>query len=191
MKHWIGQICGLMCCLLVITGCFNLRPVEPPGTGNSDWVSPTDYPILLENLRNALAQGNTQNYLRCFNQENLQFQPAPSLLNDNESIWRNWSLQDEQAYFDNMLADLETSSGNSLSLIEQDLQDVSADSLRYVGAYTLRINHKDTALTQEFTGRMQLVMELNEFNEWAIRRWVDIEVNEDSSWSLLKLRYVQ
>ncbi len=179
------------CALLILQGCFKTRPVEPPSASSSDWVSPTDYTILLDNLKTAIAQRNTQNYLRCFDQEALRFEPAASLFNNNEGIWLNWNALDEQAYFDNMIADLAVLSGNSLSLIEQDLQDVSADSLRYVGDYNLRINHPDTTITTFFKGQVQLVIRLNSFNEWAIQRWRDIETHPDSSWSELKLKYVQ
>ena len=178
--------------LLLLTGsCFQIRPVEPPGRPISDWVSPTDYEILLQNLREAIAQGNTQNYLRCFQQDSLRFAPAATLFNDNESIWLNWSIFDEQAWFDNMLANLSTGAGNTLLLQQQDLQDVTSDSLRYVGAYTLRINHTDTTLTTLFQGQLQLVIKTNGFNEWEIHRWTDIELYPDSSWSELKLRFVQ
>jgi len=176
---------------LALASCFQIRPVEPPGQPVSDWVSPTDYEILLQNLREAIAQGNTQNYLRCFQQDSLRFAPAATLFNDNESIWLNWSIFDEQAWFDNMLANLSTGAGNSLILQQQDLQDVTADSLRYVGEYTLRINHTDTTLTTLFQGQLQLLIKANSFNEWEIHRWTDIELYPDSSWSELKLRFVQ
>ena len=172
-------------------GCFQTRPVEPPGTGSSDWVSPTDYEILLQNLRSSIAQRNPQNYLRCFNQDSLRFLPAASLFNEHESIWRPWSALDEQTYLDNAFADLTSPSGNQLLLKEQDLQDVSSDSLRYVGEYTLRINHADTSLTTLFRGQLQLLIKTNDFNEWEIYRWEDIELYQDSSWSQLKLRYIQ
>ena len=176
---------------VLLNACFQTRPVEPPGTNASDWISPTDYQILLGNFSTAIAKGNTQNYLRCFNQDSLRFTPAASLFNDNESIWLNWSIQDEQTYFDNMEADLSVNTGNSLVLIETDLQTVTSDSLKYVGDYTLRINHRDTLLTTLFKGQIQLLIRLNSFNEWEIFRWEDIETKMDSSWSQLKLKYVQ
>ncbi|MEL6672453.1 MAG: hypothetical protein AAFR61_09685 [Bacteroidota bacterium] len=180
---WIGILFGV--------ACFQVRPVEPPDTLASDWVSPTDYQILLENLKTAVGKGNTQNYLRCFNQDSLQFLPSAALLTNNETVWLNWSIEDEQAYFNNMLEDLSVAGSNALLLDEQDLQDVSADSLRYVGDYSLRINHQDTNLTTLFEGQIQLLIKLNEFNEWEIFRWTDIELRADSSWSQLKLRYSQ
>lgn len=184
-------IAGLAILLMIGMSCFNIRQVEPPDNTASDWVSPTDYLILLANLRTAISQRNTQNYIRCFNQDSLQFIPAASLLNDNESVWLGWSIQDEQTYFDNFVADLASPSGNSLSLTEKDLQDVTSDSLKYVGDYTLHVNHSDTALSRLFKGQIQLLIKINAFNEWEIHRWQDIELFQDSSWSQLKLSYIQ
>ncbi len=181
--------CGWLSLLSV--GCFNVRPIEPPSSSASSWVSPTDYQILLINLQTAIAQGEVQNYLRCFNQDSLRFFPAANLINNHENVWQNWSILDEQAYFENVQANLSVSSGNSLVLEETDLQDVSADSLKYVGDYVLRINHADTSLTTLFRGQLQLVVKINPFNEWEIHRWTDIEIYRDSSWSELKLNYIQ
>ncbi len=176
---------------MAMPGCFQIRPVEPPGTLNSDWVSPTDHLILLDNLRRAVGQGNTQNYLRCFQAEEFRFLPVARLFNDNESVWANWSVLDEQNYFQNVLNDLSVSNSNNLILSQTDLRDVSSDSLTYVGNYTLRINHQDTSLSTLFTGQIQLLIRRNAFNEWEIHRWADIEIAADSSWSQLKIRYVQ
>ncbi|MDW3647459.1 MAG: hypothetical protein R8P61_10365 [Bacteroidia bacterium] len=177
--------------LWALSSCFQVRNVEPPGIVSSDWISPTDYEILLQNLQRSVGNTNVQNYLRCFNNDSLRFTPAASLFNDNEPIWLAWSIQDEQAYFDNMIQNLTVSTGNSLVLRETELQNVDADSLTYVGEYTLRINHRDTTLTTLFKGQIQLLIKLNEFNEWEISRWQDIELIQDSSWSQLKLSFVQ
>lgn len=195
MKRYFSfwPLISLFCCLLSLlaASCFTIRPVEPPGVTSSDWVSPTDYEILLNNLQTSIAQRNPQNYLRCFNQDSLQFLPAASLFNEHESIWQNWSILDEQSYLDNVIANLTVPTGNTLILREQDLQDVTGDSLRYVGEYTLRVNHSDTSLTTLFKGQIQLLVKSNSFNEWEIHRWEDIELYQDSSWSHLKLGFVQ
>ncbi|MEM7659973.1 MAG: hypothetical protein AAF399_27925 [Bacteroidota bacterium] len=182
---------GIVISALLLVACFQTRPVEPPGSSASEWVSPTDYEILLQNLRTAISQRNPQNYLRCFNQDSLRFVPVASLFNEHESIWRAWSALDEQVYLENAIADLSSTSGNQLLLQEQDLQDVTSDSLRYVGEYTLRVNHQDTSLTTLFRGQLQMLIKLNEFNEWEIHRWEDIELNPDSSWSHLKIGFIQ
>jgi len=142
-------------------------------------------------MQRSVSNANLQNYLRCFNNDSLQFTPAASLFTNNEPIWLAWSIQDEQAYFNNMIANLTVSSGNSLELKQTDLQNVNGDSLTYVGEYSLRINHNDSSLTTLFKGQIQLLVKLNEFNEWEISRWQDIELFKDSSWSELKLSFVQ
>ncbi len=112
-------------------------------------------------------------------------------MNANPSVWSNWSIQDEQTYISNLFANLTGVNGGLLNLTEVDLQDVSADSLRYVGNYVYQVRHADTTITNEFRGQLSYVIKRNEFNEWAIHRWEDIETVPDSSWSLLKLTYIQ
>lgn len=182
---WLAAIAA------TIGACFSIREVEPPGNDQADWISPTDYPVLIRNLETAVAQRNTQNYLRCFAPEGLDFTPAASLFGNNLSIWRNWSIIDEQTWFDNMRINLVSAAGNSLSIREQDVQNLSGDSLRFNGAYTLNINHNISTLSKRFTGQVQFTIRLNTFNEWYISRWTDVEVQPDSSWSLLKLTFVR
>lgn len=175
----------------LLTGCFNTREVEPPQTTSSDWISPTDYQILLGNLKKAIADGNVQNYLRCFHQDSLRFTPSTPVYPQNQLLWDNWSWQDEQAYMTNLFGELGLTQGNYLRLEEVDLQNFSNDSLRYIGDYELLVNHTDTALTVNFQGQLEFGMYLNTYNEWEIRRWVDYETKADSSWSRLKMAYVQ
>jgi hypothetical protein len=178
-------------CLLFATGCLNTRDVEPPVSGTTDWVSPTDYEILLSNLSLAINQRNSQNFLRCLDADSLRFVPATVTYTGNQSIWDNWAWQDEQAWFSNCVNSLGIPTGNYLELHEVDLQSFSTDSIRYIGDYELVMNHTDTALTVTFKGQLELVMKVNEFNEWQIATWKDYETHPDSSWSRLKLSYVQ
>jgi hypothetical protein len=173
------------------TGCLRTRDVEPPDQTSSDWISPTDYTILLDNLERSIAQKNVQNYLRCFRQDAFHFVPSTPVYSGNELLWNGWSWQDEQAWYSNVLENLGLSSGNSLSFREVDLQSFSSDSLRYIGEYDLRVNHTDTALTVHFRGQLEFLCKINTYNEWEITRWVDYETRADSSWSRIKLNYVQ
>ncbi len=190
MIQCFGKIVAYVILILFLQGCFQTRDVEPPASTSSDWVSPTDYQILLSNLRNAISQLNVQNYLRCFDEESLVFTPAASLADDNQNLWVNWSTLDERAYLENTIANLTVQSGNALILNQTDLQDFG-DSIRYAGSYILRINHNDTTITDLFEGQLQFVIKRNEFNELVIQRWIDIETVADSSWSLLKQEFIQ
>lgn len=181
----------LLALAIGFASCLKTREVEEPDTGSSDWVSPSDYTILLNNLRTSVNQRNVQNYLRCFEQDSLRFLPSTPVYTGNEILWDNWAWQDEQNWFDNVIADLGLTSGNRLIVNEVDLQAFSSDSLRYIGDYSLTMNHRDTALTVLFKGQLEFLMKVNQFNEWEISRWIDYETNMDSSWSRLKLNYVQ
>ena len=176
---------------LLLSACFKPREVEPPAVSSSDWVSPTDYQILLTNLQLSISQKNVPNYIRCFSQDSLQFVPATVVYTGSELVWDNWSLQDEQTWLENTIAALSVQTGNFLELQEQNLQTFGTDSVRYNGIYELTVNHSDTTLTTRFEGQLEFLCRINNFNEWEIRRWTDFETSEDSSWSRLKLSYVQ
>ncbi len=174
-----------------LTACLKTRDVEPPVVGSSDWVSPSNYTILLENLRTSVGQKNVQNYLRCFRQDDLDYIPSTPVYTGNEILWDNWTWQDENNWFNNVIQDLGLTSGNQIAFEEVDLQAFSGDSLRYIGNYDLVMNHRDTSLTVRFRGQLEFLMKVNDFNEWEITRWIDFETSPDSSISRLKLNYVQ
>ena len=176
---------------IVLSSCFQTREVEEPVTSASDWVSPTDYTILLNNLERSVSDQNVQNYLRCFRQDSLRFVPSTPTYTGNEILWDNWTWQDEQNWFNNVISDLGLQSGNRIGLEEVDIQSFSSDSLRYIGNYDMTMNHRDTSLTVRFRGQLEFLMKINEFNEWEVTRWSDYETRNDSSISRLKLNYVQ
>lgn len=202
MKKWISEIptCkpvrllafGTLAGLIIsLSACFNTREVEPPITPDADWVSPTDYNTLLGNLRRSVQQLNVQNYLRCFKEDSFRFVPATPVYTGNELIWDNWARQDEQTWYDRVVANIGIPTGNDLVLNEVDFQTFSSDSIRFTGEYSLNLNHTDTSLTVNFKGQLVFLMRINTFNEWEIWRWQDYETHPDSSWSKLKLKYVQ
>ena len=176
---------------VILTSCFRTREVEPPAQVSSDWISPTDYNILISNLERAILQKNVQNYLRCFKADEFRFIPSTPSYSGNELIWNSWSLQDEQTWLTNVFGNLGLVSGNQLAVNQVDLQSFSSDSLRYIGQYDLRMNHTDTSLTVRFVGQLEFLCKVNTYNEWEIARWTDYETGADSSWSKLKLSYVQ
>jgi len=175
----------------LLSSCLKTREVEEPIVGSSDWISPSNYSILLDNLKTAITQKNVQNYLRCFIQDELVYIPSTPIYTGNEILWDNWGWQDENNWFSNVIQDLGIPTGNQLVLNEVDIQSFSGDSLRYIGNYDLVMNHRDTALTVRFRGQLEFLMKVNEFNEWEIGKWADYETSSDSSLSRLKLNYVQ
>ncbi|MCB9232220.1 MAG: hypothetical protein H6581_11180 [Bacteroidia bacterium] len=191
LRPFMGGFFLLTALFFSLSGCFNVREVEPPQT-SSDWISPTDYSILLDNFERAVSQKNSQNYLRCLPAQGFKFKPSTSVLaQDNQSIFVNWSVIDEQTWLENVVADLGVVTGNSLEVKEVNLLEVTPDSVKFVGTYNLFMQHSDTSMTTRFLGQVEFVFKINGFNEWEIHRWTDYESHPDSSWSLLKLHYAQ
>ncbi len=186
-----AKIVMVLLMLAGATACFNTREVEPPDTVDGDWVSPTDYSILLGNLGGSIEKLNVQNFLRCFQADSFKYVPATAVYTGNEIIWDNWSRQDEQTWYDRVVANIGIATGNNLALEEVDFQTFSSDSLKFTGDYHLRLNHTDTSLAVDLKGQLVFLMRINNFNEWEIWRWEDYETSPDSSWSQLKLNYVQ
>lgn len=176
-----------------LSACFRVRNVEPPDNLGSTWQPPTSPDLLIANFRMAMQTGNTQNYVRCFAEGNeYRFVPAPSVLNGHESVWQNWSKTDEQTYFNNFRTAMKSTSVLGLDFKQAVTQNLSADSVNYNVLYNLEIPFSDTTKQRLFSGQLTFLLKLNNnSNNWEIRRWTDIETHIDSSWSKVKLNYLQ
>lgn len=177
---------------VLLQGCFATRTPEPPlqNNTNSDWIAPTDYNVLLLNFKNSIRQLNTQNYLRCIGDT---FQYIPTQIRDNSAylIFEKWSKNDEKTYFDNLYAKSQTLSNHLLQLKNADQQFVSSDTVKYTADYELEIQHNDTTFTKTFKGQMNLTLHRNSEGLWRIIKWQDTEKAKDSSWTLLKMRFLR
>jgi hypothetical protein len=175
---------------LTLSACFRTRIPEPPDTSGSGFVLASDYQTLLSNFKTAIQAGNTQNYKRCLNETVFHFSPAPAQINGHESIWQNWSMNDEENYFNTLKGRL--NGGMLLSFSNESTQGSvnDQDSLRYVADYTLNVPHDKPNVPTTFKGQIQLLIKLNG-NECKIEEWTDVETHQDSSWSALKLNFVQ
>lgn len=183
------RILAFILTLSLLCGCFWTRQPETPDS-DSGWISPTTYEQLLDNFIVAVQAGNVQNYNRCLAPVDLyRFTPTPSEYNGHESVWDNWRRDDEQTYLTN-IKDQIGIAGIQLQLIKTDLQNVTADSLKYVGNYTLSVPHTDSALTTVFKGQLSMILRFDGA-EWSIKQWTDIETHPDSSWSRLKRTFIQ
>jgi hypothetical protein len=182
------------CVLLAVLlqGCFATRTAEPPLQNNagSDWVAPTDYNILLLNFKNSITQLNTQNYLRCIGDT---FEYVPTQVRDNSAylIFQKWTKNDEKTYFDNLSAKSQGLSANHLQLKNVDQQFIGSDTVKYIADYQLEIQHNDSTFTQSLKGQLNFTLNRNSEGLWRILKWQDTEKAKDSSWTLLKMRFLR
>ena len=79
----------LLCGGMVWLACknpFATREPEPPKNSGSRYIPPFSAEIVLENMRNAISDRNTENYLRCFSDstrtgERFRFEPDAATSN--------------------------------------------------------------------------------------------------------------
>ena len=89
------------------------------------------------------------------------------------------------------LSELAQGSAPSLVLTPSEVTNVPiGDSVQYIGTYTVRFPHTREGAEREAQGTLEFTMKLSRQNEWYIVRWRDITLENMTSWSLIKARFI-
>lgn len=177
--------------LVVLAGCdlFAPRRPEPPIDDSGTYVQPDTPDQVIENLRNAVAELNAQNYRRSF-ADDFVFEPTATAQARDQSIWNGWSVQDEESYFRALAEAARLTSGNELRL--NDTETTAGETLFTVNAsYLLTVNHRRPDLPNTLQGRLVWTIEQGQDGLWRITRWSDRELGDAASWSDLKADFIQ
>ncbi len=186
--------------LLSIPACemFTTRDPEPPSTGKSSFVPPTEPNIVIENFKNSLLEKNADNYIACFADSTKQsksgfyFYPSGSAIASFPSVFEYWALDSERRYFNSMIRYLTGELSIVLSLSNGKMDYVSPDSTLYVADYILQVPHNLTDLPKEYRGYLQFTLAKQRDGLWNISRWFDNNPKmidtANATWSLLKAR---
>lgn len=144
----------------------------------------------MANLQSAIDQKNIVNYMGCFadpSKGNLPFVFIPSA--DAGALYAGaltgWSYEDEQSYFQNLIARSPVQAFSSLSLALKT-STISADSVVYSCDYVLVFEHTDPGFPRTARGALQFTVRVDDSNFWMIQRWVDFKTTTDISWSHFK-----
>jgi hypothetical protein len=183
----------LSCCFANACGLFETRTPEKPTTGSSTFIPPTTPDVVLMNLRSAVSEMNTENYMRCLvdtmnSPQRFQFIPAAAAAGRYPTIFAGWSLQSERSYFSSLKA-IATDRGTSSLQLAGSFSLIGADSAIYNGDYTLTIPHGLTGVTETVRGNVQFTLALNRSSFWNITAWTDTPVANEVSWSEWKGRF--
>lgn len=178
---------------MLISGCniFETRTPEPPQQAQSDFLPPTIYSIVIENLQNAIADRNVNNYVACFSDPTtggrpFTFQPSPTAGRQYQSIFLTWDISSERGYFNNLVSQSSSSATPSLVLVPVEDQP-GADSAYYSANYTLIWPNKNSSAPQQVQGNLQFYLSVNSSGNWSIYRWVDSGTSDTvKTWSDLK-----
>lgn len=172
---------------------FETRAPEDPRQGGSTYQPPTSPDLVLTNLKNAIAERNTENYIRSLvdtlsSSRRFEFLPTSSASGRYPSIFANWSTASERTYFDNIRSVMQETATSSLILTGQ-LQVLGPDSAFYNADYQLTFPHELPSIPQSVRGNIQLSLATDRNKIWSIHRWIDTGFDSEPSWSDLKARF--
>jgi hypothetical protein len=181
--------------LLQAGGCktpFSTREPEAPKTSQSTWVQPTSPNYVMINLRTAVAERNSQNYLRCLADTGLVpfvfvYIPESAVGAANPGLFLRWDKEGERNYLNQLLAFLPRDSVSSLSmtLIRESTYQ---DSVVLVQEYVLTVGHRQQkeGAPRQMRGQAEFRLVRSSEELWYIRRWADYATGDYPTWSALR-----
>ncbi len=177
---------------------FATRKPEPPDSGQSSWLLPTDPEIVLANMRSAFREKNVENYMKCLVDSNRLFRFVPDdyeALN-SAGIFEQWSLSFEQTYINKLFTSIPDDSTRTLSFSLNAQRVDHADSVLIRTDYNLTLNHiYPNTFARTAQGKVDFWF-IRRNGYWVIHRWEDHEtILDDSatrlpSWSTIKANFV-
>lgn len=191
-SHWLILIAlGLNGC-----GLFATRDPENPISAGSNFEQPTTPSVVLQNLTNAIGSANATDYRRCFSDSTQGLPPFTFIasaqgLSAAPTKLRNWGIDQEDQYIRNIFAELSPGSAPSVVFTPSDVKGVPiGDSIVYTGSYSVHFPHTRVGAEKDAEGSLEFTLRLSTQNEWYISTWRDITVENKTSWSLIKARFI-
>jgi len=194
MRSIIPRATGLaLVAALIGCGLFEPRDPEEPAQGSLNFPPQTDPVIVITNLQNAIAVKNVANYANCFADQPaftrpFLFTPSAEASAQYPGALRNWSIQAERDYFQNLIARSPANGFASLILSPKG-ETVSADSVLYDFDYVFTFEHTEPEFPRTARGNLRFTVVRNGNNFWAIADWLDYKTTEDATWSLFKGKF--
>lgn len=178
---------------LLAGGCATRTPEEPSGDRGT-YEPPTSPLIVVDNLRNAVIEKNTQNFSLCMADPTRSsvlygFEPSAEVGARYQAVFSSWSIDKERQAFLSMTSRLALDQRPGLIFSNTQVAFSSPDSLVWVSDYELRAQLNISTLPSLLTGTMALTITPERSGLWSISRWRDAKRPGDtveSTWSLLK-----
>ena len=177
--------------LLSLTACdiFNTRDAEDPEESRSNYTTPSEPQILIQNLINSFSDKDANNYVKSFTDPAFSYKvffflPTSSALQTWSNIWIDWDVDKEFQYFQNLVnavpEDLPVTLG-----FTSEFYSPFGDSLNYTAQYSISIPQlNDDPLN--YSGNVKFSMVRDMRDTWAIYFWQDNAISDSQSWSDLK-----
>lgn len=181
---------GSVALLFVLGGCNLFMPREPedPVRGGGTYTQPDTPDLVVENIQNAIAEMNVQNYRRSLASD-MAFRPTATA-GAESPLFSGWSVADEERYFSTMAASADQTAEHELRITDATLSPRSQSEYVLDGVYLLRVNHTRSEVPREVQGRLVWVIVQDQDGLWRLQEWTDQELSASvPTWSTLKAAF--
>lgn len=187
-------VCGSLLLALVLLLCgacdlFSPRTPDAPIGEGGTFTQPDAPDLVVENIQNAVAELNTQNYRRSLC-ESLTFEPTATAESRAPGLWPGWSSDEEISYYTTLAEAARTGQGHELRLTDR-VEEIGADRFVLEATYFLTVNHRRPDAPTTVQGRLVWEIVQDADGLWRLCAWTDRELGNNSSWSDLKASFVQ
>ncbi len=199
MLHVRVLIYGLLS-ISIFSNCtnpFSTREPEEPTSARQSWLQPRQPELVLENMRNAILELNSDNYLRSLSDTGKALPPfkfiaAPDVAAENPGVFNVWNKENERSYFTVLSAITPADSLHFVSFKTSKI-DFSGEAALLISNYTLRIHHTQQAqgIPAVVQGEARFTLMADTFGDWAIIEWQDISTEAAPTWSIFKANFGQ
>jgi len=149
----------------------------------------------MTNLRNAVAEKNITNYIRCLadtgtSSKRFRFVPEATVANANPGLFLRWAIDEERNYLNQLLLFLPKDSTSQLSLSPLK-EDTFPDSAILIQDYRLTTKYRCEGgeCPKVMSGQAEFRLIRNTEDFWYIHRWSDYATGDEPTWSALKAKF--
>ncbi len=184
---------GFICAALIFAagcGLFGTRTPESPVTVRSTFEPPTTPEAVIRNLSYSIEEKNSNNYMKCLSPDNFVYVPDSKSQSLYGTIFQNWNLNSERFYYENLIAQTNSTASSTLFLSDTLLNQITPDSAVYTAEYIVVYQHNRTNIPKSAVGNTRISLKANESNFYYISKWEDFRRNDsDFTWSELKANF--
>jgi len=179
----------LICSMIfwVCTNPFDTREPEPPSEDRSTFLQPILPERVMDNLKYSIQEGNLLNYMKCLTDTMSRFEFIPDDLvkRNNLSFFEQWNLGFEQNYISQVLS----ATNDSL----RKVTFFASPTVNYQDSVLIKVNYElelrhnlGDPFPKIFKGQADFWLNYGN-GEWYITTWIDYNVEEEPSWSSIKV----
>jgi hypothetical protein len=178
--------------ILISCDLFTTRDAEIPDQARSNYQTPVQASIVIDNLKNSLSDKNIQNYMRAFvdsvfSSKKFIFSASSEATSIYQIFLQGWGVSEEQRYISTVFNNVPDDFPISLTLNDEKYGNLSGDSLIYTATYFLSIPQSSAdGGTLNYSGSLQFNMLRDTRALWVIYYWRDTKSQTLPSWSELK-----